>query len=251
MSNSRDEFVLRIADTNLITAQRLGEVIGHAPEIEQDISLANIGLDHLERARALYAHLAECRGNAATEDDFAFSRSVPEFRNLCLAEYPNSDYAHLILRQYLLDLWHLKLFATLADSSHHLLRVQRQLWLDQSAYHHRYSCAWMQRLAGGTDESQSRMRVALAHLWPFVDEIVESDHIERDVQSQGIADLAELGSSWLEAARQALTDARLEVPVPKAGARPPSGKQGNHTEHLSQILHELQYMRRRYPNETW
>lgn len=44
-------YVLRQGDTPLILAQRLCAWCGHAPELEIDLALANIGLDLLGQAR--------------------------------------------------------------------------------------------------------------------------------------------------------------------------------------------------------
>ena len=46
-------YVLAHADDNLILAQRLSGWISRAPDLEEDIALANIALDILGRARML------------------------------------------------------------------------------------------------------------------------------------------------------------------------------------------------------
>ena len=51
-------YVLRIADTALIHAQRLAEWCGHGPVLEEDIALSNLALDSLGQARALLTHAA-------------------------------------------------------------------------------------------------------------------------------------------------------------------------------------------------
>lgn len=251
MTPRLEAFLLRIADTNLVVAQRLGELIGHAPEIEQDISLANIGLDHIERARAYYQHLADIRRDGSTEDTFAFERTPESFRNLCLAELPNTDYAHLMLRQYLLDTWHLKLFPRLAESTHSLLSKYWASWLDQTRYHHRYSSAWVKRLGEGTEESHRRMQAALNVIWPFGQEIVESDAVEQEMQTEGIAHVDGLGEEWLQETTHELQAAGLKLPHPDSDITIPMGKQGLHTPHLSELLEELQFMHRLYPKLSW
>ena len=55
-------YVLRIADTSLVLAQRLGEWVGHAPALEEDLGLANVALDLLGQARLLLAHAGELEG---------------------------------------------------------------------------------------------------------------------------------------------------------------------------------------------
>ena len=41
------EYLLRLGDTDVVLAQRLGEWVGHGPVLEEDIALANVGLDLL------------------------------------------------------------------------------------------------------------------------------------------------------------------------------------------------------------
>lgn len=251
MSGPADEFLLRIADTNLVTAQRLGELIGHAPEIEQDISLANLGLDHLERARTVYQYLASVKGPACSEDYFAYQRGASEFRNLSLAEQPNNDYAHLILRQYFLDVWHLKLFPRLTNSNLPILATHCRAWQQEARYHHRYSAAWVQRLGDGTQESNKRMRTALRALWPFKLELMEADELDLEVDSKGLARINGLGQEWLREICAHLATSGLKPPEDDSPARRPLGKQGKHTPFLTELLNELQYMQRSYPNLSW
>ena len=43
-------YLLRLGDTSLILAQRLGEWIGHAPALEEDLGLGNLALDLIGQA---------------------------------------------------------------------------------------------------------------------------------------------------------------------------------------------------------
>ncbi|MDP3616133.1 MAG: Phenylacetic acid catabolic protein, partial [Rubrivivax sp.] len=55
-------YVLRIADTCLIHAQRLAEWCGHGPVLEEDIALTNMALDLIGQARSLLTHAAKLEG---------------------------------------------------------------------------------------------------------------------------------------------------------------------------------------------
>src|ERR1035438_10260794 len=46
-------YALRLGDDALILAQRLGEWVSSAPELEEDVAMANIALDLLGQARTL------------------------------------------------------------------------------------------------------------------------------------------------------------------------------------------------------
>ena len=56
------QYILGLADDALVYAQRLGEWISHGPQIEEDMALANVGLDLLGQARALLGRVGELDG---------------------------------------------------------------------------------------------------------------------------------------------------------------------------------------------
>ena len=53
------DYLLRLADSDLVLAQRLGEWVGHGPVLEEDIALTNVGLDLLGQARLWFAYAGE------------------------------------------------------------------------------------------------------------------------------------------------------------------------------------------------
>jgi len=117
------DYVLRLADSDLILAQRLGEWVGHGPVLEEDIALTNVGLDLLGQARLWFAYAGEIEarevgssGAGRSEDEFAFMREGGGFRNLLLAEQPNGNYADTTARQFYFDVWHELLLRNLAVS---------------------------------------------------------------------------------------------------------------------------------------
>ena len=102
-------YALRLGDNGLVLAQRLGEWCGHAPELEIDLALANIGLDLLGQARHFLSYAAELTGSG-DEDTLAFGRDERQFCNLLLAEQPNGNFADTLARQFFIDVWHGELF---------------------------------------------------------------------------------------------------------------------------------------------
>ncbi|MGH8799905.1 MAG: 1,2-phenylacetyl-CoA epoxidase subunit PaaC, partial [Casimicrobiaceae bacterium] len=115
------DYLLRLADSDLVLAQRLGEWVGHGPVLEEDIATTNVGLDLLGQARLWYAYAGEVEGRITgagrTEDQFAFLRDAGEFRNLQLVEQPNGSYADTIARQFYFDAAHELLLRALAASA--------------------------------------------------------------------------------------------------------------------------------------
>jgi ring-1,2-phenylacetyl-CoA epoxidase subunit PaaC len=61
-------YALRRADDALILGHRLSEWCGHAPMLEEDMALANVGLDLIGQARSLYQYSAELQGDGQDED---------------------------------------------------------------------------------------------------------------------------------------------------------------------------------------
>jgi ring-1,2-phenylacetyl-CoA epoxidase subunit PaaC len=243
-------YALCIGDTSLILAQRLGEWVGHAPALEEDLALANIGLDLLGQARYLLTYAAELEGRGRSEDDLAFLRDPQDFLNLSLVEQPNGDFGQTIVRQFLIDAWQLELFERLQHSSDPKLAELAAKALKETRYHFRFSSGWLVRLGDGTEESHRRVQTALDALWRFTHEMFVVSPAEQDAVARGIApDPASLAAAWSSRVDEVLKQATLKKPpdVPYAW----HGKRGQHGEHLSRLLAEMQVMQRTYPGAKW
>src|SRR5699024_5869425 len=101
-------YALALGDDALIAGQRLGELISSAPELEEDIALANIGLDELGQARALLQYAG--RADGRSEDDLAYFRDEDAFRSTHLIEQPNDDFARVIAKMLLFSLYQRQLY---------------------------------------------------------------------------------------------------------------------------------------------
>jgi ring-1,2-phenylacetyl-CoA epoxidase subunit PaaC len=243
-------YLLRLADTNLVLGQRLGEWVGHAPALEEDLGLANIALDLIGQARLLLTYAGEMEGRGRSEDDLAFLREPSEFVNLALVEQPNGDFGHTIVRQMLLDAFQLELYEALQGSKDARLAGIAAKALKETKYHFRYSAGWVVRLGDGTDESHQRVQSALDELWRFTRELFSADAVDEEMAAAGIAPvLADLEPRWSKRIDEVLVQATLRRPadVPY----PWHGKLGQHSEHLGYLLAEMQYMQRTHPGATW
>src|SRR5271165_1810649 len=103
-------YVLRLGDLSLVLGQRLGEWVGHAPALEEDLGLANIALDLIGQARLLLSYAGEIEGCGRGEDDIAYLREQSEYFNPVLAEQPNGDFGQTIVRQVLIDAFQQELY---------------------------------------------------------------------------------------------------------------------------------------------
>jgi len=242
-------YALTIGDTSLILAQRLGEWIGHAPALEEDLALANIALDLLGQARYLLSHAAQLQGGG-TEDHLAFLRDPQDFLNLSLVEQPNGDFGQTIVRQFLIDAWQLELFERLQQSSEPKLAELAAKAIKETRYHFRFSSGWMVRLGDGTEESHRRVQTALDALWRFTHEMFVASPVEQEAAALGIGpDPASLAAGWASRVEEVLQEATLKRPADVAYSW--HGKRGQHSEHLSRLLAEMQSVQRAHPGLQW
>ena len=218
------------ADTSLVLAQRLGEWVGHAPALEEDLGLANIALDLIGQARLLLSYAGELEGRGRDEDALAFLREAAEFCNLTLAEQPNGDFGDTIVRQLLIDAWQLELYERLQQSSDARLAAIAAKALKETRYH----CA-LQRAAGwcgsamAPPESHARVQAALERLWPYTRELFDADEVDREMSAAGIAPDRRRAARrrGRRASRRVLREATLERP---AGVAVPLARQARRAQ---------------------
>ena len=252
------EYVLRLADNDLVLAQRLGVWAGKGPVLEEDIALTNVGLDLLGQARLWLAYASEIEalhnGRGRSEDELAFLRDASAFRNLLLAEQPNGNYADTMARQFYFDQWHRLVLDVLSLSTDARIAEIAGKAAKEVAYHVERSADWVIRLGDGTAESNRRMQSAIDDLWMYTGEMFAPDAIELALIETGIAaDVRKLHDRWLVNVRGVLDEATLSLPtgVWMQGGAERGGKQGVHTEHLGHMLAEMQFLPRAYPGLQW
>lgn len=243
-------YLLRRADDALILGHRLSEWCGHAPMLEEDMALANMGLDLLGQARELYGFAAKVEGRDNDEDKFAYLRDVRQYRNLLLVEQPNGDFARTMTRQFF--------YSAFADLYWRAMMMSRDATLaavaakseKESAYHLRHASEWMVRLGDGTDESHRRAQTAVDDLWAFTGEMFAVDDGERGLIDAGIAvDPETLRGSWRDTVARVMSEATLDLPQNDWMQK--GGRIGHHSEHLGHLLSELQSLQRSFPAATW
>ncbi|HEV2817712.1 MAG TPA: 1,2-phenylacetyl-CoA epoxidase subunit PaaC [Allosphingosinicella sp.] len=239
----RLETLLRLGDDSLILGQRLGEWCGHAPSVEVDLSLANMGLDLIGQA----THFLNAAGDG---DKLAFHRDVLDFRNCLLVEQPNGDFAQTMARQFLFSTWQEMLFGHLEGSTDETIAAIAAKAVKEVRYHAELAAEWVIRLGDGTEESRARMAAGLDWNWRFIPELFEMDEIAREAAERGIgADVAAFRDDYGARIAAVLAEATLEPP---ADQRPIlGGRRGHHSEHLGHLLAVMQFLPRTYPDATW
>jgi ring-1,2-phenylacetyl-CoA epoxidase subunit PaaC len=244
------QYLLRIGDTALILAQRLGEWTGHAPVLEEDIALANMALDLIGQCRAVLTHAGALEGAGHDEDQIAFLREERDYRNVTLVELPRGDFAVTIVRNTMMATFFKLLWGQLADSRDAELAAIAGKAVKEARYHQQHAADWLVRLAGGTEESRRRVDKALAQLWPYHAELFASDAVDQHAHDTGLGPRwGDLKDAWLAEMAQIFDEAGLVLPAPVAFLS--TGKTGVHSEHMGFILAEMQQLQRAYPGGVW
>jgi len=248
------QYLLRVGDTCLILAQRLGEWCGHAPVLEEDMALTNMALDLVGQARAvltLAGQLGALAGGAPfDEDQLAFLRDERDYRNPSLVELPRGDFAFTVLRNAIVATLLKLLWQRLLGSSHAELAAIAGKSIKEARYHQEHAADWVIRLGDGTDESARRLRRALNDLWRYVPELFEDDSVDHEAASLGLGPRwSDLRSDWEAEMHAVLQAAGLVPPAPSVFRS--TGKRGVHTEHMGFLLAEMQTLQRSFPGGAW
>ena len=250
MSNWHFDYLLRLADTSLILGHRLSEWTGKAPTLEEELALANVALDLVGQARALYTRAGEIEGQGRDENQLAYLRDANAFRNLLIAEKENGDFAFTIARQVLYSAFAVPFHEALTQSSDEVLAGIAAKAVKEYTYHLRHAGEWLIRLGDGTGESSARAQEALDDIWMYTGEMFGMDDVDAEAVKAGVGiDRAALKPGWDEAVNDILAQATLSRPAD--GWMISGGHTGTHTEHLGHILSEMQFLQRAYPGREW
>jgi ring-1,2-phenylacetyl-CoA epoxidase subunit PaaC len=250
------QYMLRLADTCLIHAQRLAEWCGHGPVLEEDIALTNMALDLIGQARALLTHVG--RGGFS-EDQLAFLRDERQYFNLTLVELPmrkasahapGGDFADTVLRNFLLATWFRLHWLRLLSSADAELAAIAGKALKEARYHQQHAADWVVRLGDGTEASAARLRAALMRTWPYTAEMFQRDAVDAQAAAAGLGPARDtLRDDWRADVVAVFEEARLALPADTPFVS--TGSLGVHSEHLGFILAEMQVLQRTFPGGVW
>ncbi|RBP65038.1 ring-1,2-phenylacetyl-CoA epoxidase subunit PaaC [Brevibacterium sanguinis] len=257
-------YCLMLGDDALVLSQRLSEWCSRAPDLEEDIALANIALDLLGQARLLLARAAAADPGLVPqlpedspvpdEDRLAFFRDDTAFRNVRLAEVPNGDFAEAVAKILLFSTWRMALFDRLRGSRDAVLSAIAEKGVKELTYHRDFAGRWVVTLARGTEESRTRLLTAFDGLWPLWPELFETHPVEAAVAEAGIGvSPAGVAGEADVIVDQVFAAAGIDRPErgALAGVRGRKGRDGLHTEALSRMLAEMQVVARAHPRGTW
>jgi ring-1,2-phenylacetyl-CoA epoxidase subunit PaaC len=239
-------YCLALADDAVIMSHRLQELVTRAPELEEELALANIALDLLGQARLLYTRAGQADGTGRTEDAYAFLRDAAEFRNVRLAELPGGDFAFEMARLLVFATWRLALLEALTAAPDPVLAAIAAKAVKELAYHRDHAAQWVVRLGDGTDLSRTRMRTALDQIRPYVAELLTPTAQGRHL---GV-DLAALQPDITAVLHQVLQAATLD-PALLAIPTPPPPQEPRPTRALVELVGEMQSVARADREAVW
>ncbi|MBS2963875.1 phenylacetate-CoA oxygenase subunit PaaC [Actinocrinis puniceicyclus] len=249
MEKPVEEYALRLGDDALVLSHRLTEWLTRAPDLEEEVALANIALDLLGQARFLLGFAGQ--STAQDENLLAFRRGERDYRNALITELPNGDFGHTVIRLLFFSVYQRALYRALAGSADTALAAFAGKALTEVEYHVEYAAGWAVRLGDGTEESHDRAAAAVAQLWPYTAELFSSDELVGALAAEGVAaDPAVLHAEWSEQVESVLARATLGV-APTTTWRPGGGRRGLHTEALGYLLAEMQSVHRAHPGAAW
>ena len=244
-------YLLGIADDAMVYAQRLGEWLTNAPQIEEDMALANVSLDLLGQARGLYPHVGALDGTGRSEDDFAMLRDERQWRNVQLVEQERADFGVEMARLLWFSAYQVELYAAAAGSSDETFRAVAEKATKEVAYHHDHARQWVLRLGDGTEESHRRMQDALDAVLPYLAELFDDDPVSIAAAEAGAGVLpSSLHDSVVARVAAVVEEATLTLPNDSRW-RSRGGREGVHSAPMGYLLAEMQHLARSHPGATW
>jgi ring-1,2-phenylacetyl-CoA epoxidase subunit PaaC len=240
------ELLLTLGDSAMVQAQRLCELVGKAPALEEEVALMNVGLDLVGQARNWLEYAAERINDGRSADDLVFRRDERAYRNLLIVEQPNGDFAMVMAKQSLFDAWHYQVLTRLTGHEDAKIAAIAKKSIKEVEYHLRRSSEWIRRLGDGTEESHQRMQTAIDKIWRFSFELADTAQSLIATIPNGNS----ISSDWHAQVSSVLSESTLIEPAP-ASAIYLSGHTGMHSEHLGLLLAEMQFLPRAYPDANW
>ncbi|MDQ5841626.1 MAG: phenylacetate-CoA oxygenase subunit PaaC [Chloroflexota bacterium] len=244
-------YCLQLGDDALIYAQRLGEWISRAPQIEEDMALGNVGLDLLGQARVLLTRAGELDGTGRSEDELAYLRDEREFHNVHLVEQEAGDFGFEMARMLWFAAYQCELYAALLTSSDVTIAGVAAKAVKEVDYHRDHAGQWVLRLGDGTSASHVRMQAALEQVAPHVAELFEDDPVSVAAAEDGVGTLpSSLWESAFGHVSRVVTQATLTLPADLPW-RSRGGRMGIHSRPMGFLLAEMQHIARSHPGAVW
>ena len=168
-----EEWLLEIADDELILGWRNSEWTGIAPALEEDVAFSSIAQNEIGHARAIYGIVARKRG--VTPDELALDRRPDAYRSAPLVELRLvPDWGATIARHYLYETADAARVAALKEVDDPEVAGLAAKIAREEAYHLMHAQMWADRLLA-TAEGTRRLRAGVEQLWPYALGVLEPE----------------------------------------------------------------------------
>ncbi len=249
--------LLSVADEKFFLGHRNSDWTGLGPFLEEDIAFSNIAQDEIAHAQELYklaaAFTAPSDDTITEANRLAYTRAADERLSARLVELVDDyNWAVAIARQFFYDHYDLVRLPCLQQSSFRPLAELAGKMIQEIQFHVAHFDGWVGKLAGGTDESKTKLQTAVDQLWPEVLGLFEPIADQELLTGAGLypCDDAVLQQSWLESVAAVFADAHLTLPAATTFAGP-GGRQGRHTPALNDLLTDLVEVYNCEPGASW
>lgn len=229
----------RLADDELVVAERYTDWQVRAPTLESDLSISNIAQDEYGHARLWYDLLQDFEMDEA---DLIWERDPTDFKHAAFVERPfeEGDWADAILRNYLYDVAEQLRLEALEDSVYHPLADRIPTVQGEEQYHREHAQSWLERLTNddtGHEQVQAAVDRSFSYamtLFDPVDDAIETTIDDRGFRTESLADLRE---EWLSITIPFLESLNITVPEPE---QPDAiGRDGTHTDAWGELHAEM------------
>ncbi len=242
------EYVLTLADDELVLGHRDSEWCAFAPLIEEDVAFASIAQDELAHAQMLYGIVSDLGGQVP--DVLAFGREPGRMRNAVLLERANGDWAYSVARHFVYDLADDLRTAQLTVSSEVPLRALAERIRREERYHLEHGRTWIHALAGGGREAAMRLQRALDRVAADSFDLFRPLAWEGALVRAGILpeEPSRLWSRFVLQVQEAVAPYGLAF---TPGREAPRGRAGEHTRELRELLATMGEVWLSDPKAVW
>ncbi|MCO8244210.1 1,2-phenylacetyl-CoA epoxidase subunit PaaC [Haladaptatus sp. AB643] len=240
-----ESLLRRLADDELVLAERYTEWQVRSPTLESDLAISNIAQDELGHARLWYDLLEDF---GYTESELIFERDPADFRHSTLVEgaFETGDWADAIVRGYLYDVAEELRLEALEGTSYPRIADRVAKVLSEENYHREHSQNWLERLTSD-DEGTERVQAAVDRLFPYALTLFEAGDASEDIDEFGIRtdSLDSMRDQWLDVVVPFLTSLGIELPTEvedgDIDALLPEhiGRDGTHTDDWADLHDEM------------
>ena len=242
------EWLLRIADDELVMGHRHSEWTGLGPDIESDVALSSIAQEEIGHARAFYGQFVQAEGGDV--DRLAFARAPAQYRHAVLAERENAGWEWSIVRLVLYERYDAERLRLLAAADQEPAAGLARTLLREEWYHGLFAEAWLVRLVRGMQEGHCRVQAALDAAWPEALGLFEVTDADDLLLASGILQTTPDAQrhAWEAAVRPVLEGCGLVVPAVTARQ---GGRRGRHTPDFERLHAQMTEVWRTDPEARW